>query len=120
MDTALDELSLYRFGAIETEVKQLSENNHEIVKNISAIVVELNTINSNLNRMVDISNKITERITLLENDLQERIIRKKIYKSLITFYPALIVVLMILMNLDHQKIVEILTEIRLILPRLGN
>lgn len=56
--------------------------------------------------------KITQRIEVLESDYKERFIRKSIYRWLLTFYPVIMVVLVIMVDTDHHKIAEISGDVR--------
>lgn len=117
MDSVLvDELSIYRFGALETEVKQLIEANNQMANSISSLMVQITNINENINRLVGVSNTITERINVLEHDLQERVIRKKVYKSLLAYYPIVLFLMLLFFNLDSKRIAEILGYIKLLFP----
>lgn len=89
-DMEIDDLFSYRLGIFENEVKQLLEDHYAMSK----------------------------KIELLEKDFQDRFIRKKVYKLLFAFYPVMIMGLLLFLSLDHHRIVQILTEIKLILPSL--
>lgn len=116
---ANNELLLYRIETAEKEITEIIEASHEMTKTISSLVTQLGAVNENLDRIVELSNKLTERLTILESDLHERTLRKKIYKSLITFYPLIIICMILFMNLDHQKMMEVLAELKLIIPRIS-
>lgn len=116
MDSVVDELSVYRFGALEHEVKQLLEANHEMANSISSLMIQITNINDNITRLAGVSNTITERIHVLENDLQERAIRKKVYKSLLAYYPIILFLMVLLFNLDNHKISEILSYLKILIP----
>lgn len=113
-----NELFEYKFFTIEKEIAHIIEASHEMTKTISSLVIQLGTVNENIKRILDVSNKITERIIILESDFQERAIRKKIYKSLIKFYPVILSILMIAVGIDHEKIVNILSSLKIISPKL--
>lgn len=76
----------------------------EMLTAIDALLESIRVINSNLNRLTETSEKLYSRINVLEQDLQERSARKRVYRSLLTLYPLLVVILLGLVNLDHYKI----------------
>lgn len=120
MDSAaLDNLDHVRIYNLENGLKQITEATYDMNKNISSLVAQIGSIQQNLERMIDVSTRLTERIHLLENDLNERTIRKKVYKSLIAFYPLIIIAFMLFSNIDHRKMLDLLKQIQLLLPKLG-
>lgn len=111
-----DEFSQYRFNAIDGEIKDIYLATHKMADQISSIVNQLKLNDLNLESVVNHSEFIAGRLTILEEEKQERIIRWKIYKSLLYFYPLVIVVLVLMTSFDHQKLLEVLSEIKLLLP----
>jgi tetrahydromethanopterin S-methyltransferase subunit G len=56
--------------------------------------------------------KISSRIESLENDYRERGIKKKIYKWLFTLYPLVIVIILFLIDINHNKMIEIASDVK--------
>jgi len=77
----------------------------------TALMESIKVINFNLNRLSDASEKLYQRIDVLEQDMQERSVKKKFIKSLIAFYPLLILLLMLLIDSDHQKISQVAADV---------
>lgn len=69
-----------------------------------ALIENLKLLNSSLD-------KIVSRIEILENDYKERYLKKKIFRWLIAFYPAILVALIFVIDIDHKKIAEIAGDI---------
>jgi|SRR3954469_17724847 len=76
----------------------------DVLTAIDAVMDSIRVINSNLNRLAESSEKLYSRINILERDLHERAAKKSVYKSLLAVYPALVVILLFLVNTDHYKI----------------
>jgi len=76
----------------------------EMLTAIDALMESIKVINFNLNRLTETSEKLYSRINVLEQDLQERAVKKRVYKSLLALYPLLVVILLGVVNMDHYKI----------------
>jgi hypothetical protein len=87
-----------------------------MASSISSLMIQITNINENINRLATVSNTITERINVLEHDLQERVIRKKVYKSLLAYYPVVLFLMLLFFNLDNDRIAEIMKYFKVLVP----
>ena len=70
-----------------------------------ALLENIKTINEDIE-------KISSRIENLENDYRERGVKKKMYRWMFTLYPVIIAILLFLIDINHNKIVEIAGDVR--------
>ncbi len=76
----------------------------EILTAMDALMESIKITNANLDRLSDSSEKLYSRINILEQDLHERITKKRVYKSIFALYPALVIIFLFVANVDHYKI----------------
>lgn len=76
-----------------------------------ALMESIKVINYNLSRLSDTSEKLYQRIDILEKDLQERSLRKKFLKSIVAFYPLILVILFMLIDSDHQRLTQVAQDV---------
>jgi hypothetical protein len=71
---------------------------------IYALIENIKILNGNIE-------KITNRIEVLEGDFKERTIKKRLMRSLIAFYPLVLVSLIWVINADHESISRVAADV---------
>lgn len=62
----------------------------------------------NLNATIE---KISTRLDILENDFKERTFKKHLIKRITTFYPFFLTLLIIVFNIDHNRLTQITHDV---------
>ena len=69
-----------------------------------AVMESLKLINSSLQKLFD-------RIEVLERDFKDREAKRRFFKWLIAFYPLIIGFMLLIVDADHRKMVEVASDI---------
>ena len=86
----------------------------DMIAATETLIQSIKMINFNLDRLNQTTEKICNRLDVLENDYRERSLRKKFYRSLIAIYPAIMVCLLWFIGLDHQKVSQAVSDVNLL------
>lgn len=101
----------YRLLTVENNMSDIRAHVSEVQTTMAAMVESIKTINQSLEKITEASAKLLDRINILELDLSLREEKKRFYKSLISFYPIVITILIIVLNVDHKKISEVTEDV---------
>lgn len=101
----------YRLVTLETNMSDIRAHASEVQSTMASLVSSIQAINQSLGQVTEASAKILDRIKILELDLTEREVKKRFYKSLISFYPIVITILLIVFSVDHKKISEVTEDV---------
>lgn len=93
---------------------ELGEHDLRLQSTMIAFNENMKNINENIRHMADVSVKLSERIKVLESDLNERSIRKHLTVLLMTLYPLILGALIVFANLDRNKIHELIADMQAI------
>lgn len=91
------ELIEFRLGEIEYSLRYYEDT----------MLAMRNNMENMLNTMI----KMSDRIKVLEHDLQERKYKKYLFNLLVSFYPIMMAILMLFMTNDHSNIHTVLTKL---------
>lgn len=89
--------------------------NVEMISTLNTLTESIKLINANLERLTDSTLKLYDRIDVLEKDLQERSIKRKLVKSMFAFYPFILIFLFTCLGIDHNEIATLTKDIRSIM-----
>jgi hypothetical protein len=96
---------------IKSKIVELAEHDLRLQSIMIAFNENLKQINENVRHVTESSIKLAERIKVLESDMQERSFKKQIMSALMTLYPLIIIALVIMTNLDHNKIKNLMDSL---------
>lgn len=91
---------------------ELAEHDLRLQSTLIAFNENLKQININLKHLTESSIKLSERVKVLESDLEDRSFKKNMTSALIKLYPLIIISLIIMTNLDHSKIKNLIDNIQ--------
>ncbi len=71
---------------------------------------QLNQLNMHVNRLGESVDRVCDRILLLEEDLADRNLKKKMINFLLMLYPAVMAFLVLIATSDHQKLTQAIAK----------
>lgn len=101
----------YRVAALEKSIDEIQTQEQEIHSSVSGLILSISGINKNIENLTSCTEKIFDRINVLEGEMKQREAKKQFYKSLISVYPIVITVLIIVFNMDHNKVVSVANDV---------
>jgi hypothetical protein len=99
-------------STIRAVLIELSEHDIRLQSSLTAFSENLKEINTNLARVADSSIKLAERVKVLESDLSERTYKKHLLSSLAYLYPMIIIGLLVMTNLNHDKVQSLVSNLK--------
>jgi len=97
---------------IKFKLVDLAEHDLRLQATMIAFGENMKQINENIKEITNVSVKLAERIKVLEADFSERSVKRQLMMILMTLYPFIIGALIIIANIDHAKVSELMKTIQ--------
>lgn len=101
----------YRVAALEKSIDEIQVDEKEMRSSVNGLIQSIGGMNKNIENLTSCTEKIFDRINILEGEMKQREEKKKFYKSLVSVYPIAITILIIVFNMDHNKVVSAANDV---------